>query len=141
MSVSAAFRSEHTWGARPDAAIVLARHRGLLTAIAVFLLLFAFVNVISAGRLTYFDISFMASGAATLAIAAIGETIVILTGGFDLSAGAVISLVNVVLASSMDPASTHELIVLWTLAGIGVGMAAGSSTASSSPFSACSRSS
>src|SRR5262245_35451653 len=67
----------------------------------------------------------MASGAATLAIAAIGETIVILTGGFDLSAGAVISLVNVVLASSMDPASTHESVVLWTLAGIGVGMAAG----------------
>ena len=125
MSVSAAFRSEHTARARPGAAIVFARHRGLLTAIAVFLLLFALVNSISAGRLTYFDISFMASGAATLAIAAIGETIVILTGGFDLSAGAVISLVNVVLASSMDPASTHESIVLWTLAGIGVGMAAG----------------
>jgi ribose transport system permease protein len=125
VSVSAAFRSEHTARARPDAAIVFARHRGLLTAIAVFLLLFALVNAISAGRLTYFDISFMASGAATLAIAAIGETIVILIGGFDLSAGAVISLVNVVLASSMDPASTHESIVLWTLAGIGVGMAAG----------------
>ena len=50
---------------------------------------------------------------------------VILTGGFDLSAGAVISLVNVVLASSMDPASTHKSVALWTLAGIGVGMAAG----------------
>ena len=48
--------------------------------------------------------SFLASGGATLAIAAIGETIVILAGGFDLSAGAVISLVNVVLAASMDPA-------------------------------------
>jgi ribose transport system permease protein len=125
VSVSAAFRSEHTARARPGAGIVFARHRGLLTAIAVFLLLFALVNSIGAGRLTYFDIGFMASGAATLAIAAIGETIVILTGGFDLSAGAVISLVNVVLASSMDPASTHESIVLWTLAGIGVGMAAG----------------
>ena len=91
MSVSAAFRSEHTARARPGAGIVFARHRGLLTAIAVFLLLFALVNSIGAGRLTYFDIGFMASAAATLAIAAIGETIVILTGGFDLSAGAVIS--------------------------------------------------
>jgi ribose transport system permease protein len=123
--ISTAFRSDHTARPRPGAAIMLARHRGLLTAVAVFLLLFALVNSISAGHLSYFDISFMASGAATLAIAAIGETIVILTGGFDLSAAAVISLVNVVLASSMDPASAHESVVLWTLAGIGVGMAAG----------------
>ena len=83
------------------------------------------VNAISAAPLSYFDISFMASGAATLAIAAIGETIVILTGGFDLSAGAVISLVNVVLASSMNPTNPDASIVLWTLAGIGVGMAVG----------------
>ena len=125
MNVSAALRSDHPLRRRPGAGVVLARHRGLLTAIAVFIFLFVLVNAISAGHLTYFDISFMASGGATLAIAAVGETIVILTGGFDLSAGAVISLVNVVLASSMDPASTHESVVLWTLAGIGVGMAAG----------------
>ena len=125
MSVSAALRSEPAAQRRPGAGVLFARHRGLVTAVAVFILLFALVNSISAGHLTYFDISFMAAGAATLAIAAVGETIVILTGGFDLSAGAVISLVNVVLASSMDPASTHESVALWTLAGIGVGMAAG----------------
>ena len=125
MSVSAALRSEPATHRRPGAGLVFARHRGLVTAVAVFMLLFALVNSIGAGHLTYFDISFMAAGAATLAIAAVGETIVILTGGFDLSAGAVISLVNVVLASSMDPASTHESVALWTLAGIGVGMAAG----------------
>jgi ribose transport system permease protein len=140
VSVSAAYRSEHTARLRPSAGVVFARHRGLLTAVAVFFLLFALVNAISAGRLTYFDISFMASGAATLAIAAIGETIVILTGGFDLSAGAVISLVNVVLASSMDPASSHESVVLWTLESASAWRRA-SSTAFSSPFSACNRSS
>ena len=37
-----------------------------------------------------------------------GQTIVILSGGFDLSAGAVISLVNVVLATSMDPGHAGE---------------------------------
>jgi ribose transport system permease protein len=125
VSISATVRSSNGTHQRPSAGVLVARYRGLLTAIAVFLLLFALVTAISAGHLSYFDISFMASGSATLAIAAIGETIVILTGGFDLSAGAVISLVNVVLASSMDPASTHESIVIWTLAGIGVGMAAG----------------
>ena len=55
-------------------------------------------------RLTYYDLSQMAASGATLALAAIGQTIVILSGGFDLSAGAAISLVNVALASSLqDP--------------------------------------
>jgi ribose transport system permease protein len=125
VSISATLRSESATTRRPGAGVLFGRHRGLITAVAVFILLFVLVNSISAGHLTYFDISFMAAGAATLAIAAVGETIVILTGGFDLSAGAVISLVNVVLASSMDPASAHESIVLWSLAGIGVGMVAG----------------
>jgi ribose transport system permease protein len=125
VSISAVLRSESTGARRPGASVLFARHRGLITAVAVFILLFVLVNSVSAGHLTYFDISFMAAGAATLAIAAIGETVVILTGGFDLSAGAVISLVNVVLASSMDPASTHDSVILWSLVGIGVGMAAG----------------
>lgn len=102
-----------------------ARNRSLITAIVVFVILFAVVDLISAGPLTYFDISFLSSGGATLAIAAVGETLVILTGGFDLSVGAVISLVNVVLASSMDPTQMEASIVLWTFAGIGVGMATG----------------
>ncbi|MBA3517825.1 MAG: ABC transporter permease [Rhizobiales bacterium] len=103
----------------------LGHHRGLLTAIAVFALLFVLVDLISAGPLTYFDISFLSSGGATLAIAAVGETIVILSGGFDLSAGAVISLVNVVLASSMDMADMEASVLLWTAVGVGVGMLTG----------------
>jgi len=125
VSVSAALRSEAGGRRRPGFGILFARHRGLITAAIVFVLLFIVVNAISAGHLSYFDFSFMASGGATLALAAVGETIVILTGGFDLSAGAVISLVNVVLASSMDPTAPHASVVLWTLAGIGVGMATG----------------
>jgi ribose transport system permease protein len=103
----------------------LAQHRGVAVAAAVFLILLAVVDLISAGPLSYFDISFLASGGATSALAAIGQTIVILSGGFDLSAGAVISLVNVVLAQSMDPAQMEASIVLWTAVGIGIGMATG----------------
>jgi ribose transport system permease protein len=101
----------------------LARHSGLLVALAVFLVLFAITDLVSAGSFNYFELSFLSSGGATLAIAAIGETLVVLSGGFDLSAGAVISLVNVVLAGNMqdDPAS----MLLWSLAGIGVGAATG----------------
>jgi ribose transport system permease protein len=101
----------------------LARHQGLLIAVGVFVALFAVTDLISAGSFSYFELSFLSSGGATLAIAAVGETLVVLSGGFDLSAGAVISLVNVVLAGNMqdDPAS----ILLWSLAGIGVGVLTG----------------
>jgi ribose transport system permease protein len=101
----------------------LARHRGLLVAVAVFLVLLAITDLTGAGGISYFQVSFLSSGGATLAIAAIGETLVVLIGGFDLSVGAVISLVNVVLATSMqnDPGS----IVLWSLAGLGIGVATG----------------
>ena len=60
-------------------------------------------------RLSYYDLSQMAASGATLALAAIGQTIVILSGGFDLSAGAVISLVNVALASSLQDPSPSPL--------------------------------
>jgi ribose transport system permease protein len=103
----------------------LSRNRGPIIAAIVFAILMFMVDWISPGQLTYFDISFLSSGGATTAIAAIGQTIVILSGGFDLSAGAVISLVNVVLASSMDPMAQGASVTLWTLAGIGIGMAVG----------------
>lgn len=103
----------------------LAANSGTIIAAVVFALLLLVVDLVSAGPLTYFDISFLSSGGTTSAIAAIGQTIVILSGGFDLSAGAVISLVNVVIASQMDPMAASSSIVLWTAFGIGVGMAVG----------------
>jgi len=101
------------------------RFRGLVTAIVVFAILLLIVDLISAGPLSYFDISFLSSGGATLALAAVGETIVILSGGFDLSAGAVLSLVNVVLATTMDPTNFEASVLLWTFIGIGIGMLVG----------------
>ena len=103
----------------------LGRSRALITAVVVFLALLLVVDAVNTAPLSYFDVSFLASGGAALAIAAFGETLVILVGGFDLSAGAVLSLVNVVLATSMSPTNPEASIVVWTLAGIGVGMAVG----------------
>lgn len=103
----------------------VSRNRGTLIAIAVFLTLLGMIDWISAGPFTYFDASFLASGGATSALAAIGQTIVILSGGFDLSAGAVISLVNVVLASHMDPMAAEASVLGWTLVGIAIGMVVG----------------
>lgn len=101
------------------------RNRGLAIAVAALVVLVATVDMLSPGHLNYFDASFMSSGGATLALAAVGETIVILSGGFDLSAGAVISLVNVSLAASMDYTDTEASVLAWTLFGIGVGALTG----------------
>lgn len=103
----------------------LGRSRGAIIAGIVFLLLLGLVDWVGAGPLTYFDVSFLASGGATLALAAIGQTLVVLSGGFDLSAGAVISLVNATLASRMDPMAMEASVTLWTFAGIAVGCAVG----------------
>ncbi|WP_343115825.1 ABC transporter permease [Ostreiculturibacter nitratireducens] len=99
------------------------RYRGLIVAAVVLIALLVFNDVMSAGPMSYFEVSFISSGGATLAFAAAGQTLVILTGGFDLSAGAVVSLVNVVLATQLgDPSGG---LVTGTLIGIGIGCLAG----------------
>jgi len=110
-------------GSMPSRGLRIGRHRGVIVAIVVFAILMSINGLMSNGGLSYFDISSLATGGAPLAIAATGQSLVILTGGFDLSSGAVISLVNAVLATQMqdNPAS----IVTWALLGVGVGMATG----------------
>jgi ribose transport system permease protein len=100
-----------------------AKHRGAIVAAAVLIALFVLIDMLSAGPFSYFEFSFMSSGGATLALAAMGQTFVILTGGFDLSAGAVISLVNVVLASAMGQSIASQIGFggLALLIGAGVG--------------------
>ncbi|MFD0466081.1 ABC transporter permease [Microvirga aerilata] len=101
----------------------LARHRGLIVAIVTFLICLGAVRALSGGTLGYYELSNLATGGATLAIAALGQTVVVLSGGFDLSAAAVISLVNVTLAGNMGDSTSSML--LWSVIGIGIGAAAG----------------
>ena len=49
--------------------------------------------------MSYFELSSLSTNTGALALAAMGETVVFLLGGIDLSAGATLSLVNVTLAS------------------------------------------
>lgn len=102
-----------------------ARLRGPVAIIAIFAAVFLMLQVISPGAFSYFDINSLANGGATLALALalIGQTIIILTRGFDLSAGAVISLVNVTVASI--PHDTLGGQILAALAGVAVGAAVG----------------
>ncbi len=103
--------------------LLVERYRGLVMAVLVFLVLFGTVNWVAPQPYGYFDFSYMSTGGCTLALAAIGETLVILTGGFDLSVGAVISLVNVVLASHMQASLGSE--IGWGVAGLAIGAGVG----------------
>jgi ribose transport system permease protein len=59
----------------------LSRMRGLLIAIGVFAVLVTTISNIGAVRLSYYDVSQMSSSGATLALVAIGGTLVVLSGG------------------------------------------------------------
>ena len=105
------------------------RQRGTIVAIAVFAATMIALQLITGQGIAYFDISSISASAATLALAALGETIVILAGGLDLSAGAVISLVNVVLVTQLAPAvdmgpASSTLVALVIALGLGAAIGA-----------------
>ena len=100
------------------------RQRGTIVAIAVFAATMIALQLITGQGIAYFDISSIGASAATLALAALGETIVILAGGLDLSAGAVISLVNVVLVTQLSDAAEMGT-GLFTLAALAIALGLG----------------
>jgi ribose transport system permease protein len=102
----------------------LGRNRGLLVVIAVFVALLSFIMAITPGPFSYFEVSFMSSGSASLALAAMGQSVVILSGGFDLSAGAVVSLVNVVLATQMQDSIGSQVGMAFLAIGVGAAVGA-----------------
>ena len=103
----------------------LRRHRGLVMAIVVFALVFGGLNLAPATPFSYLDFSSTISNSATVAVAGIGETIVVIAGGLDLSAGTIISLTNCLIVAGIGNSSDPLISTLWTVAGILVGCLAG----------------
>ncbi len=97
--------------------------RSGIIAFLVLLVIVAILITISPNHLSYFDLSTISASATTLALAGIGETIVVLAGGLDLSPGAVISLVNVVLVTQLGQADfgvgTYTILAAAIAIGIG----------------------
>ena len=108
---------------RSGLALGLAKNHGLIAIVVVFLCLLLFVDLISPVSLGYYDVNSIIGSGAALALASIGQTFVILVGGFDLSAGAVISLVNSLVATT--PQDTVGQQVGAVLMGLAAGAAVG----------------
>ena len=108
---------------RPRVVLGLARNRGLIAITVVFAGLLLLVDLISPSRLAYYDFASLTGSGTALALASIGQTFVIVVGGFDLSAGAVISLVNSILATIPQDSATGQLGAVLT--GLAAGAAVG----------------
>jgi len=99
------------------------KHRGLIAAALVFAALLALLVVISPKGLGYYDLASLATNGAPLALAALGQTIIIIAGGFDLSAGAAISLVNALVATTPQETAAGQIgaVALGLASGAAVG--------------------
>jgi ribose transport system permease protein len=71
-----------------------------------------------------FQLSILANGTAALAFAALGQLLVVLTGGFDLSPAAIVAVVNVIVATKMvgDPAHDAPMLLLAIAVGVLAGL-------------------
>lgn len=98
---------------------LFSRQRRLLVAITAFVVIFVFVRLVSSGPLSYFELSSLSTNTAALALAAMGETVVFLLGGIDLSAGATLSLVNVTIASQTGVSFLSQVGMIGTGLAIG----------------------
>ena len=100
------------------------RSRGLaISVLALFAIMATWVGL-SATAVGLYDIGQVISSGATLALAAIGQTIVILTGGFDLSASAVVSFADVLAVRFVQgtPIEQFAGVALIIAMGAGIGL-------------------
>jgi ribose transport system permease protein len=87
--------------------------------LVVMLVIYAFYATLFSS----FTIQALCNDTAALALAAIGSTLVVLTGGFDLSVGAIIGMVNVLLATHLTGSAGND--VLWVVLTVAIATAAG----------------
>ena len=110
------------WSARRPVGLL---QRSGAIAFLVLLAVILILMGVSPNRLSYFDLSTISASGTTLALAGIGETIVVLGGGLYLSPGAIISLVNVVLVTQLGPSTLDVGAYTVLAAAIALGIGAG----------------
>jgi ribose/xylose/arabinose/galactoside ABC-type transport system permease subunit len=104
-----------------DLGVILGRY-GIYIA---FVLLFSFLSIASPVFLTLQNIVNILRNVSVIGIMAVGMTYVIITGGIDLSVGAVVAFSGVIVASLVKVDSSHSMaLVLLTGALVGLGCGA-----------------
>ncbi len=100
---------------RPRAAHIVGQNIGLILAVTILFLsivIFAGMFLVQQDRLPgSFEITSTVNNTMPLALAAIGQTIVVLTRGIDLSVGGVIDLTNALAAIFLPGSVLHMIIV------------------------------
>jgi ribose transport system permease protein len=92
------------------------------------LILFLVSPLLAPGSVSGSTVLTVLSFASILAVAAIGQTLVIQQGGLDLTVPGVISLAAVFVTKYSD--GDNSVLAVWVLAAIGAGFLSGRSTAS-----------
>jgi len=105
----------------------LRRYRSSLVAIVGLVLLLVYYWYQQPLILSAFGIRTLANQGTTLALAALAQLLVVLTGGVDLSVGAIVGLSNAIAATYMgtEPAGVLAVVVLTLAAGMLAGLVNG----------------
>ena len=102
---------------------LLKRNWTVLVPYIVFIALTAIMVTVQPGTLGFSYMATKMDAAITLIIVTVGQTIVLISGGFDLSVGGVVSVSNCLVAVNMQ--DTPESIFVWTLVSLAVGFGIG----------------
>ena len=108
-------------GLRGRVARVLPGDAWTIGLLVIFVVLFVFTRLLRPG----FDLSALAIASLPVAFAAVGQAIVVISGGIDLSIGSVMALTNVIAAVLLVGASTElsvGIVILVLLIGVGIGI-------------------
>ncbi|WP_053352851.1 ABC transporter permease [Leucobacter musarum] len=97
-------------------------HEGAAPPVIAFVLFIAIYLAVNPSLLTRFQLQSAANLVVPLAIAALAQLIIVLIGGIDISIGAIISLCNVVFATSLAALPGPVALVLAVLIGIACGL-------------------
>jgi ribose transport system permease protein len=122
---SFAVPSSQPWGRQLRRA--LRRHPSLFGMPALLIASLA-ITVLIHPQFSDFDLQSLAMGALPLAFAAAAQTVVVISGGIDLSIGSAMAVANVLAASTMEGRSFGEslaLAIVVLIAGAGIGMVNG----------------
>jgi ribose transport system permease protein len=117
--------SSPPWGGQLRRA--LRRHPNLFGMPALLIASLA-ITLLIHPQFSDFDLQSLAMGALPLAFAAAGQTVVVISGGIDLSIGSAMAVANVLAASTMEGRSFGEslaLAIMVLIAGAGIGVVNG----------------